>query len=282
MNFKRKVYSRLLEWKEKYSDKYAVLLEGARRVGKSTIAQSFGENEYDSCILIDFSKATANILECFDDIANLNIFFLRLQAETGITLYEHKSLIIFDEVQLFPKARQAIKHLVADGRYSYLETGSLISIKKNVKDILIPSEEMKIQVYPMDYQEFCDATGGNYELLCQIYNTGKAIGQPTNRKLMRDLRIYMDYLDGHLYHFRDNVTGLEVDSILEFSDGEYAAVEIKLGYNQVEEAKKSLLKFYDNMVKKPAFMCIIFGKCPAIIKDPETGIYIVPITALKP
>ena len=98
MNFKRKVYSRLLEWKEKYSDKYAVLLEGARRVGKSTIAQSFGENEYDSCILIDFSKATANILECFDDIANLNIFFLRLQAETGITLYEHKSLIIFDEV----------------------------------------------------------------------------------------------------------------------------------------------------------------------------------------
>lgn len=191
MNFKRKVYIRLLEWKEKYSDKYAVLLEGARRVGKSTIAQSFGENEYDSCILIDFSKATANILECFDDIANLNIFFLRLQAETGITLYEHKSLIIFDEVQLFPKARQAIKHLVADGRYSYLETGSLISIKKNVKDILIPSEEMKIQVYPMDYQEFCDATGGNYELLCQIYNTGKAIGQPTNRKLMRDLRIYM-------------------------------------------------------------------------------------------
>lgn len=191
MNFKRKVYSRLLEWKEKYSDKYAVLLEGARRVGKSTIAQSFGENEYDSYILIDFSKTTNNILECFDDIANLNIFFLRLQAETGITLYEHKSLIIFDEVQLFPKARQAIKHLVADGRYSYLETGSLISIKKNVKDILIPSEEMKIPVYPMDYQEFCDATGGSYELLKQIYDTGKAIGQATNCKLMRDLRIYM-------------------------------------------------------------------------------------------
>lgn len=191
MNFKRKVYSRLLEWKEKYSDKYAVLLEGARRVGKSTIAQSFGENEYDSCILIDFSKATANILECFDDIANLNIFFLRLQAETGITLYEHKSLIIFDEVQLFPKARQAIKHLVADGRYSYLETGSLISIKKNVKDILIPSEEMKIQVYPMDYEEFCMATDNNYELLQQIYHMNSAIGQATNRKLMRDLRVYM-------------------------------------------------------------------------------------------
>lgn len=168
-----------------------MLLEGARRVGKSTIAENFAKNEYKSYILIDFSKTTSNILECFDDIENLNIFFLRLQAETGITLYEHESLIIFDEVQLFPKARQAIKHLVFDGRYSYLETGSLISIKKNVKDILIPSEEMRIQVYPMDYQEFCDATGSNYGLLHEIYNCGTAIGQATNRKLMRDLRIYM-------------------------------------------------------------------------------------------
>ena len=141
--------------------------------------------------MIDFSKTTSNILECFDDIGNMNIFFLRLQAETGITLYEHESLIIFDEVQLFPRARQAIKHLVHDGRYSYLETGSLISIKKNVKDILIPSEEMKIEVYPMDYEEFCDAVGNNYGLLQQIYDSGAAIGQATNRKLMRDLRIYM-------------------------------------------------------------------------------------------
>ena len=117
--------------------------------------------------------------------------FLRLQAEIGITLYEHESLIIFDEVQLFPKARQAIKHLVHDGRYSYLETGSLISIKKNVKDILIPSEEMKIEVYPMDYEEFSEATGNNYGLLRQIFDCGTAIGQATNRKLMRDLRIYM-------------------------------------------------------------------------------------------
>ena len=191
MNFERKAYYKLLEWKEKYSGQYAALLEGARRVGKSTIAEHFAQNEYKSYILIDFSKATDNIRDCFDDVANLNLFFLRLQAETGVTLHEHESLIIFDEVQLFPKARQAIKHLVADGRYSYLETGSLISIKKNVKDILIPSEEMKIQVYPMDYEEFCKATGTNYELLQQIYETGKAIGQATNRKLMRDLRIYM-------------------------------------------------------------------------------------------
>lgn len=191
MYFERKAYQKLLEWKEKYADKYAVMLEGARRVGKSTIAENFAQNEYKSYILIDFSKASANILECFDDMGNLIVFFLRLQAETGTTLYEHESLIIFDEVQLFPKARQAIKHLVADGRYSYLETGSLISIRKNVKDILIPSEEMKIQVFPMDYEEFCDATGGNFELLRQIFGSKRAIGQATNRKLMRDLRVYM-------------------------------------------------------------------------------------------
>ena len=149
MYFERKAYQKLLEWKEKYADKYAVMLEGERRVGKSTIAENFAQNEYKSYILIDFSNATDTIRSCFDDIGNLNVFFLRLQAETGTTLYEHESLIIFDEVQLFPKARQAIKHLVADGRYSYLETGSLISIRKNVKDILIPSEEMKIQVYPV-------------------------------------------------------------------------------------------------------------------------------------
>ena len=191
MYFKRKAYNKLIEWKEKYADNYAVLLEGARRVGKSTIAETFAKHEYKSYILIDFSKTTNDILECFDDIGNLNLFFLRLQAEIGITLYEHESLIIFDEVQLFPKARQAIKHLVHDGRYSYLETGSLISIKKNVKDILIPSEEMKIEVYPMDYEEFSEATGNNYGLLRQIFDCGTAIGQATNRKLMRDLRIYM-------------------------------------------------------------------------------------------
>ena len=191
MYFERKVYRKLLDWKDKYSEKYAVLLEGARRVGKSTIAEHFAQNEYKSYILIDFSKTTDNIRDCFNDIGNLNMFFLRLQAETGITLYEHESLIILDEVQLFPKARQAIKHLVFDGRYSYLETGSLISIKKNVKDILVPSEEMKIQVYPMDYEEFCMATGNNYELLRQIYHMNSAIGQATNRKLMRDLRVYM-------------------------------------------------------------------------------------------
>ncbi len=191
MIFRRKVMDKLLEWKKDYADRYAVLLEGARRVGKSTVAEEFAKKEYKSYIFIDFSKNADNIKKCFDDIGNLDMFFLRIQAETGIMLYEHESLIIFDEVQLFPKARQAVKHLVRDGRYHYLETGSLISIKKNVKDILIPSEEMKIPVAPMDYEEFCGVAGYNYSLLQQIYEGGTAVGQATNRKLMRDLRVYM-------------------------------------------------------------------------------------------
>ncbi len=191
MYFKRKAYPKLLDWKKNYADKYAILLEGARRVGKSTIAEQFAINEYKSYILIDFSNVKKEVLDCFDDISTLNIFFLRLQAVTGITLYKHESLIIFDEVQLFPQARQAIKHLVKDGRYHYIETGSLISIKKNIQNILLPSEEMKIQVCPMDYEEFCDATGSDYSLLRQVYELDKGIGQQVNRKLLRDLRIYM-------------------------------------------------------------------------------------------
>ena len=120
MYFKRKAYDELKEWKEQYADKYAVLLEGARRVGKSTIAEQFAQKEYKSYILIDFSKTSEEMLACFDDIHNPDMFFLRLQAITGINLYQHESVIIFDEVQLFPKARQAIKHLVKDGRYHYI------------------------------------------------------------------------------------------------------------------------------------------------------------------
>ena len=191
MYFERKVYKKLVDWKKNYANNYAVMLEGARRVGKSTIAKKFAQNEYKSYIMLDFSNVSKKILNVFEDITDLNMFFLRLQLETGVTLYEKESLIIFDEVQLFPKARQAIKHLVKDGRYHYLETGSLISIKKNVKDILIPSEEMKIQVYPMDYEEFSLATNKHYNLLREISKTNKGVGQDINRKLMRNLRIYM-------------------------------------------------------------------------------------------
>ena len=189
--FKRKVYDQLLAWKKEWDGKYACLLEGARRVGKTTIAEQFVRNEYDSYILIDFSNVSNELLEIFDDISRLDRFFLRLQLETGVELYERKSVIIFDEIQLFPKARQAIKHLVKDGRYDYIETGSLISIKKNVKNILIPSEEHKIRVYPMDYEEFLWAIGGNPNILNMAYKSNMELGNVANRNAMKDFRIYM-------------------------------------------------------------------------------------------
>lgn len=190
--FKRKALEKLKYWKEKKAPKYAVLLEGARRVGKSTIAEEFAKQEYKSYIKIDFANVRKEILDVFEDIAEPDIFFLRLQTATGITLHKRESVIIFDEIQLMPKVRQAIKYLVADGRYDYIETGSLISIKKNVKDIVIPSEEIKIQVYPMDYEEFMWATGNEtYQVLKELYKRGKAVGNSLNRKLMRDFRVYM-------------------------------------------------------------------------------------------
>lgn len=189
--FKRKVYDKLLSWKNEYKGKYACLLEGARRVGKTTIAEEFAKNEYKSYILLDFSIVSKAIRSAFDDISDLDRFYLRLQAETGVELFERKSVIIFDEIQLFPKARQAIKHLVKDGRYDYIETGSLISIKKNVKDILIPSEEHKINVYPMDYEEFLQAVGKNPAVLDKAYKSNIKMGNDANRKAMRDFRIYM-------------------------------------------------------------------------------------------
>lgn len=229
MYFKRKVYDQLLEWKNNYADKYAVLLEGARRVGKSTIAEQFAKNEYKAYILIDFSDISNEEIACFDDINNLDMFFLRLQAIRGVDLYEHDSIIIFDEVQLFPKARQAIKHLVKDGRYHYLETGSLISIKKNVKNILIPSEEMKIAVYPMDYEEFCLATNKNYSLLEKIYNSNKSIGQEVNRKLMRDIRLYM-------------AVGGMPQAVESFVNGDNFAM--------IDQVKRQIIKLYEDDFKK--------------------------------
>lgn len=189
--FKRKVYNQLKQWKEEYAPRYACLLEGARRVGKTTVAVEFAKNEYESYILIDFADITPSLLDVFSDISNRDLFFLKLQAETGIQLIERKSVIIFDEIQFFPKARQAIKYLVKDGRYDYIETGSLISIKKNVKDILIPSEEYRIKVYPMDYEEFLWATGKSPEILRVGYKSSSAMGNSLNTKLMRDFRIYM-------------------------------------------------------------------------------------------
>lgn len=191
--YKRKIYNEILEWKEKRSDKYALLIKGARRVGKSTIAKEFARKEFKSYVLIDFAHTSKEIIGLFDDMYNLDFFFLQLQQFTGIRLYEKESVIIFDEVQLFPKARQAIKYLVADGRYKYIETGSLLSIKRNTKDILIPSEEHKISMYPMDFEEFLWAVGDEMtaETIKMLLKSKRPAGNAMHRNLMRIFRLYM-------------------------------------------------------------------------------------------
>lgn len=223
--FKRKVYDALYLWKEQYSKNYAAMLEGARRVGKSTIAEEFAKNNYKSYIKIDFANIEKNVLEVFNDIASADVFFLRLQTATGITLYEGESVIIFDEIQRAPQVRQAIKYLVADGRYSYIETGSLISIKKNVADIVIPSEEYFIQVYPMDYEEFLLATGNNtYDILRELYRTNKPVGEKLNRKLLRDFRIYM-------------AVGGMPQAVEAYINGK--------NFKEIDRIKRSILKLYE-------------------------------------
>ena len=191
--FKRKIYSQLLDWKKTSKGKTALLIEGPRRVGKSTIVEEFAKNEYESYILIDFYRASKDIKALFEDLSDLNYIFLQLQLTYQVSLKERNSIIVFDEVQLCPKARQAIKALVKDGRYDYIETGSLISIHKNVKDILIPSEERKISMFPMDYEEFRWALGDEttVPMLKQIYIEKKSLGQAAHRKIMRDFRLYM-------------------------------------------------------------------------------------------
>ena len=193
MIFKRKIYNELLQWKRTDEGRTAVLIQGARRVGKSTIAEEFATNEYETHILVDFAACSTEIRDLFNDVSDLNRIFMRLQLEYGVELKERKSVIIFDEVQLAPKARQAIKYLVKDGRYDYIETGSLISIRKNVKDILIPSEEGKLHMFPMDYEEFRWALGDTttIRLLQGCFHDKTSLGDATNRKLMRDFRLYM-------------------------------------------------------------------------------------------
>ena len=191
--FKRKIYSKMLQWKSNSSGKTALLIEGARRVGKSTIAEEFAKNEYDNYLLLDFTKVRRDIIDLFDDLSDLQFFFLSLQSLTGTKLHPGKSCIIFDEVQFCPKARQAIKHLVKDGRYDYIETGSLISIKKNIKDILIPSEERRIEMFPMDFEEFLWAIGkeSTFDLIRYSFEQLRPLGEGVNREMMRLFRLYI-------------------------------------------------------------------------------------------
>ena len=229
--FQRKIYSKLLEWKQESNGKTAILIEGARRVGKSTVAEEFAKREYKSYILIDFSKASKEVRELFEDVSDLNYVFLRLQLIYKTDLHERDSVIIFDEVQLCPKARQAIKHLVQDYRYDYIETGSLISIQKNIKDILIPSEERKISMFPMDYEEFLWAIGDTTtsKLLESVFESRISVGEAVNRKLMRDFRLYM--LVGGMPQ--------AVNAYLETNN-----------FRKVDEIKRDILKLYEDDFKK--------------------------------
>ena len=193
IRFKRKIYDTMLKWKQERNGDTALLIQGARRVGKSTIAEEFARNEYKSYILIDFSKVSKEVSDLFNDISDLNYLFLRLQFIFQVELHERESVIILDEVQLQPLARQAIKHLVKDHRYDYIETGSLISVRYKSKNIIIPSEETKVNMYPMDYEEFRWAMGdtATVPLLRSAFEKKISLGDTTHRKLMRDFRLYM-------------------------------------------------------------------------------------------
>lgn len=191
--FKRKIYSKMLQWKREHHGETALLIKGARRVGKSTIAEEFARHEYKSHIVVDFADAPAAVWEAIKNISDRDYFFTQLQFIYGIKLYERESVIIFDEIQKSPETRQAIKYLVKDHRYDYIETGSLLSIKKNTQNIVIPSEETRLTMFPMDYEEFRWALGdtATVQLLGDAFRSRHPLGDAVTRKLMRDFRLYM-------------------------------------------------------------------------------------------
>lgn len=191
--FSRKIYQKMLQWKHDKDGATALLIKGARRVGKSTIAEEFAKHEYDSYVIINFDNAKKEVWEAVENIADIDNFFLQIQFLYGVTLIQRKSVVIFDEIQKAPKARQAIKYLVKDHRYDYIETGSLLSIKKNVREITIPSEETRITMHPLDYEEFRWALGDSVTvpLLQKAFTEKRPLGDNVNRKIMRDFRLYM-------------------------------------------------------------------------------------------
>lgn len=223
--FRRKIYSNIKAWKEKSAGKTALLIEGARRIGKSTIAEEFARNEYKDYLVIDFTKVKPEIFTLFDDLSDLHYFFLSLQSLTGKKLTPGESCIIFDEIQFCPKARQAIKHLVKDGRYQYIETGSLISIKRNTTNILIPSEERRIDMYPMDFEEFLWAIGKDptFDLIKYHYENMRPLGESIHREMMRLFRLYM-------------LVGGMPQSIAEYL--------VSTDFETVDDIKRDIIKLY--------------------------------------
>ncbi len=256
MYFKRKIYDQLLSWKKESDGKRAILIEGARRVGKSTIAEEFARNEYDDYILLDFARETKDLRRNFEDnIGDLDTFFRNLFILKGKELPKRNAVIIFDEVQLFPLARQAIKQLVADGRYDYIETGSLISIKKNVKSILIPSEEEKLKMYPMDFEEFLWAKGNTAAMpaIQAGFENRKPLGEAVHRKIMQLFREYI-------------AVGGMPQAVAAYVEGSSF-----LGIDRVKQSILSLyeddLKKYDDEEKEKS--SLIFKTIPRQVSDHE-------------
>lgn len=232
MMLKRKIYAALVAWKNRSNGKTALLINGARRVGKSYIAKEFAQNEYESHIIIDFGNAPKDVLDLFEsDSADLDLFFAKLVLFYGTPLTNRKSLIVFDEVQQFPRARQLIKYLVADGRYDYLETGSLIRLKKNVQNIIIPSEEDHIEMFPMDFEEFLWAMGDEVTIpfLRQAFEAKKPLGDAVHRKIMNSFRQYL-------------LVGGMPQSVLAYQNGK--------DFGASDEAKRSILRLYREDVSK--------------------------------
>lgn len=229
--FKRKIYQKLEDWKENYANDYALLLEGARRVGKSVIAEEFAKKHYRSYILIDMQHLLPQMEDALNDINDLDLFFLRIQAITGVTLHKGKSVIIFDEIQLRKDIRAAIKYLVQDGRYHYIETGSLLRIKKNIEGIVLPSEEMKIEVNPLDFEEFLWATGYDSNILREAFEKEIDLGDGTHRSLLRRFRTYLavggmpqaveSYLNGDNFAKIDQVK----KNILHLYEGDFYRID---------------------------------------------------------
>ena len=253
---RRKIYDKLIAWKKDDAGKVALLIDGARRVGKSYIVEAFAKEQYKSYLLIDFNSAGNDIVELFDHyLQDLDTLFMYLAGYYNVVLYERDSLIIFDEVQRCPRARAAIKYLVADGRYDYIETGSIVSIKKNVKDIVIPSEERKLRMNPMDFEEFLWALGNEtlMPLIRKHFVERKPLGQAVHRKAMDYLRQYM-------------IVGGMPQAVLEYVDSR--------NFNMVDRVKRDILELYRDDIKKHANgyemkVTAIFDEIPAQLKKIE-------------
>lgn len=253
---KRKIYNKLLQWKERWHGTTALLIDGARRIGKSWIVEEFGKNEYKSYILIDFNNIKTDIIELFEHhLTELDTFFMRLSLFTGVKLYPRESLIIFDEVQMYPKARAAIKYLVKDGRYDYIETGSLVSINFNVKNIVIPSEEMRLNMYPMDFEEFMWAVGETmlFDYVKECFIKKSPLGQGLHRKVMDNLRAYV-------------LVGGMPQAVLSYSEHK--------DMREADAIKRNILSLYRNDISKYAGKTApnvtrVFDNLPGLLQQHE-------------